>query len=552
MYRLFVHLVFLSLIASLIAEEEILPEDPFVSSLVSTQTLLPTTVHSVSVLSGEWLYSVPDLIIQGPEPLVLSRSLSSNGSYSKKLAFHWDFNLPSSLIIEREPHRLRARYRQASGIATIHESMKSDEKESSRTLVLSGTKGLTNCYGGEISARTNLHNIRLNLDAEGEQCAAASGDGGVTHFNRVGQSLPFEGFGGEEQERTVYMRYKSDFERKANGNLLIFQKEGLYAFNPTQSVCYSWIKWNSDKEDTLKVSASDGKTATYLFSCYENGKEVLTQKDTNHRPKKETFAIEKRYALKEVNYSHRPTEKYTYHRSPPHTPTVHPKKPLLTKVEKGEGRFQSVTYYTLGENPVEGLGTISIRHKDDERIHRVKEILAPVGQDATPIVTHRFLYHFTPSGGQTEVIDPYGQKTRYSYCDHQRLNQVERFDREGRFVSKSCMLFDDHDTLFQEEEPLFEKIQERPSRLIPRPILFNCEMSTYRGPDFRPNPARIIRRQIGRRLDLEKKKNKKKKPHRKKTAKECFPPSPIEEENPENLFENVLIEPSPEKKIIFL
>jgi hypothetical protein len=102
-------ILLLFLVSSLFAEEEILPDDPFTSSLVQTQTLLPTTVQSVSVLSGEWLCSIPDLSVQGPEPLVLGRTLSSDGSYSKKLGFQWDFNLPASLMIERTSHRLRAR-----------------------------------------------------------------------------------------------------------------------------------------------------------------------------------------------------------------------------------------------------------------------------------------------------------------------------------------------------------------------------------------------------------------------------------------------------------
>ncbi len=419
---LFMPLIFLCFVGTLIAEEEILPEDPFTSSLVSTQTLLPTTVHSISVLSGEWLYSIPDLSVQGPEPLVLSRTLSSDGSYSKKLAFQWDFNLPASLNIEREGHRVRARYRQGSGITSIHELAHHKKGDSSHRLYLSRTKGLTNCYAGEISARTNLHNTVLNLDDSGKQCAASSGYGHVTYFKREHQSLPLATLGKEEKDDTVYVRYKSDFERKANGNLLLFRKEGLYAFNPGQTVCYSWIKWNPVQEDTLEVTASDGKRATYLFSCYERGKEKLIHKGPQERPKKKRSAEKKRYALNEVHYSHRPREKYTYHRSPPEKLTLHAKRPLLKKIEKGEGRFQAVSYYTRGENSVKGIGNISISREDDERIHRVKKVLSPVGCDGAPITTHRFVYHLFPSfGGQTEVIDVYGQKTLYNYSDRQRL-----------------------------------------------------------------------------------------------------------------------------------
>ena len=71
--------------------EEEIGEDYFNSSLIKTQSLLPTTINSISALSGEWLESETDFIVAGPEPVVLTRSYSL-GNREGHLGFNWDFN----------------------------------------------------------------------------------------------------------------------------------------------------------------------------------------------------------------------------------------------------------------------------------------------------------------------------------------------------------------------------------------------------------------------------------------------------------------------------
>jgi hypothetical protein len=87
---------------AIFAEEEIAtpPDEPFVSSLVKTQSLLSTTVDSVSTISGEWLHSETDFVVLGPEPLILNRQYAGDHSHNDKLGFNWDFNRPHKLIID--------------------------------------------------------------------------------------------------------------------------------------------------------------------------------------------------------------------------------------------------------------------------------------------------------------------------------------------------------------------------------------------------------------------------------------------------------------------
>lgn len=141
--------------------------DPFASSLINTQSLLPTSIQSVSVISGEWSESETDFIIPGHDPFILTRSYSA-GNIVGKLGFNWEFNRPNRLSVihlhdefNYKNESFRARLHHPSGVKTMH---KIKNPSHSFSMPLSYTKGLTNCRNGEISGKTNLHNISLRVE----------------------------------------------------------------------------------------------------------------------------------------------------------------------------------------------------------------------------------------------------------------------------------------------------------------------------------------------------------------------------------------------------
>lgn len=107
--------------------------------------------------------------MQGPDPLVLTRSYSS-GYSSGQLGYNWEFNRPHSLIIKKYTSSnvkktfLKALLHHPSGIKTIHEVEESNHHISS--LPISCTRALTNCRSEEISGRTNLHNTSLKINRD--------------------------------------------------------------------------------------------------------------------------------------------------------------------------------------------------------------------------------------------------------------------------------------------------------------------------------------------------------------------------------------------------
>lgn len=447
----------------LFAEEEGFtpPEEPFASSLVKTQNLLSTVIDSVSAISGEWIHSETDFVILGPEPLILNRNYTGDHAHNSKLGYNWDFSRPHKLIVDIQEKKIQyaqavARLHQSSGIATIHESSSTHHgklKEAIIPLSLSRTQGLTNCRG-EISAKTNLHNTIIQLDLKGKHCAAVSGSGLLTYYefshqqNRTYWNPGKIGVG--HYKGHVLNHYRPVYERKPNGNTFHFKKGMISAANSSNTETYGYIQFCNEELETLKIQASDGKTATYKFTIYDHpimGKTWLLA------------FFPHRFYLTEASFSHKPSITYEYTHHPPSHPTENPKNPLLKAKRQPDSRFEEVEYYHKGNNHVD-MGpnhetrTIQLDHEDDFRIHRVKVKKAPVGCDATPIITHRFIYeadsHYQPAkktnpifSGRTKVYDAYLRKTVYEYNKEHRPTSIKRYDGKKRLYSEECYTWDD-------------------------------------------------------------------------------------------------------------
>jgi hypothetical protein len=277
------------IVFNLLYGEEDTPErDPFNTSLVSTQSLLPAIVQSVSPISGEWLNFSTDLIVVGPEPLVLNRTYGPNFDKEGKLGNNWDFNREHPLNINtKNKKKHKASYKHSSGVTSIHKGYDNGnhgrdiDKLKPITLYLGQRKGLTNCRLGEISGQTNLNNTVLLLDPKKSHCTARSGDGSLTYFKFTKKKKC-------DEKGTTYS-YKPVFERKANGNLITFSGDKIEMFNPEETKKYSWIKILSSFEREVIAEASDGKTVRYQFNCKEKtpGHPIrysLSEVSANHKP----------------------------------------------------------------------------------------------------------------------------------------------------------------------------------------------------------------------------------------------------------------------------
>ncbi len=349
--------------------------------------------------------------------------------------------------------RLKTRYNQASGCTTIHHAKPSigEFHDAIVPLILSRTQGLTNCRGGEISAKTNLHNTIINFDSDENHCAALSGNGNVTyytvsHIQNLQEWRPkwqwWPPGRVEERHGECLDHYHPLYERKPNGNHYLFGG-GIKATDPSKKKIFSSIAISRIKEDTLSVKASDGKTGVYQFTTYE------------HKYLGCRIIAPKLYYLKEASFSHKPRETYEYSHQPPSQATHVPDNPLITCIRLPVDRFQKIEYYEKGKNKVDGIGELNISRTRDFRIDRVKQLKAPVGKDNNPIITHRFIYQadkcYRPIkkkdkkfSGWTKVYDAYLRKTLYRYNADHRLTELKHYESNGDLYSQECYVWDDH------------------------------------------------------------------------------------------------------------
>ena len=200
----------------------------------------------------------------------------------------------------------------------------------------------------------------------------------------------------------------------------------MISTNADESLRYGKIKISSKNAKHLSVEASGNQSATYIFHCWQ-------EKNQNQK---------QRHRLKQVAYTHKPQIDYEYE-IPFQGDENQPPLALLKRKTQGS-LFQEVTYYQEGNNVVDCLREVRIA-KDDFRIHRVKEIKAPVGHDATPVVTHRLVYladhQGNGSSGKTEVYDAKMDKTVYAYNKEQRPHLYCTLLKEWRslFEREFCL-----------------------------------------------------------------------------------------------------------------
>ncbi len=396
---------------------------------VATTEGLPSSLvnQSVCVISGEYIDSVLDAIIPGPEPLVVSRVYTSF-SYANPWSFnHYDNLILGNVLYEGIPSYLIA-FRQPSGaqLDYVFEKKEGHQKLKKIPFKLVVPKGLTN-GASVLSGKTNVKNQTLHFHPDEDLIVAQSGSGSRKIFKKIGRTeegWPVCGQISEEKPNGSHLRY----EGKSVG---ISGAEEIICENKENKKFYSSIKFSEKsigqemRLQTLKTS--DGRKLSYFFRHHhyrvkEKSKTVET-----------TTSIDRFYLCK-VDHPYAPTEEYIYEEK------ALSRDLQITAKQRDEGRrFLNIEYYHEGSNHVGGeIGTINIKDKDDFRLDRVRKLQAPVGTDQAPITTYRFDYHASikknkkngrkkVDHGYTDVYDAEGHKTRYKYDEEHRLVSVIRY-----------------------------------------------------------------------------------------------------------------------------
>jgi hypothetical protein len=412
----------LTIFSNAISEEYTQPHD------VATTEGLPSSLvnRSVCAITGEYIDSVIDLVIPGPEPLTIHRMYASHSEQPWFFSHQQNVNAKTMLYEGKESSIFFLN--QPSG-SCLHYFVEANKK-AHRIMDLDfiKPKGLTN--GSSIlSGKTNLKNQKVRWQTKDQIIEVTTGSGSRKSFE----------YSYLRERRDCY--YLQAREDKVSGISFSYGGEGTKIFNRSLIRCengktskpYSQIhiqEFNIGKDQYVeKLSCSDGRELKYFFDRDKHydqyvyttpfGKPGIGE-DRHHR-----------YHLKKVEHNHAPREEYEYQEK-----STNDDSHLTCKSRDKGNRFVKIEYYQKGKNQVGGkIGTLDL-DKYDFRLDRVKKLRAPVGTDTTPITTHRFDYHAEVSSffgqttieeGYTDVYDAKDHKIRYQYDKEHRLTSVIKY-----------------------------------------------------------------------------------------------------------------------------
>ncbi len=349
----------------------------------------------VNVITGDYTENECDIVIPGVDPLVLNRFYTSgNSTFSRTPSTGWCFNHHGYLsmdIIEQTDTVSRYSYDFCNHHGSFIQFKEQEQHGALKVNKSLFDKGITNCGGGEISARSNLKNTKVFRQANDIRAVDGAGtDYTFTPFKTCYKTRKIQ-----EIKLPSQSRFSYSYTQK--GDDLLLKK--IRMINCCGSEI-SWIDFERKKNDLgwLRLKTNDGREI--LYNHYSKTKQSPQRLDITSN-----FAIPKTYI-----YSAIPVK-------------------LIGK-QLPHDRSKEIQYYKKGTEK-NGNETIKIKAAEG----RVKLIKEPVGHDPKMITTARFIYQFEkdqqphlPKGnGTTTYYDALNHKTEYGYNVEERLTSISTF-----------------------------------------------------------------------------------------------------------------------------
>lgn len=398
----------------------LIAEDSEIPRSVAALEGLPTSIveDAVCAITGEYVDYAVDVILPGPEPLVITRSYSSMNTMGN-LGDYWSHNhcdamLLSKVIKQHVPYyRIFLVQPTTAKIGYMCPMKKADETKKKKTkkqkieFLIDMPKGITNGFSGKISGRTDIKNQKVFFYPDSDKIEVINGAGSKKILTKHSRH---EGF-------PVCCQNKED---KVNGNCIIYKRDNknhalsqISTANQKSKLEFSWAKFkvNSKNDQTIKtIQTSTGKEINYHFQKHQ----FKVKEKTKFSKNSTTFSS---WYLTQVQHEDQPEQNYEY------TSRADGRHQHICRKSLPDNRYLKIDYYKYGTNALTGLETIQIKDMDDDRLDKVRTLSAPVGSDSAPIVTHHFIYNKT----STDVYDAFRHKKSYHYDDNHRLTEIVQF-----------------------------------------------------------------------------------------------------------------------------
>lgn len=353
------------------------------ASLVSTESDPDAFIQEcVNVINGDYCETATDLIITGPDPLVLQRFYSQGWKFfPQRFLIMGKDPSGKSCIVGREQYDWTLAFTgERSGAVLPYCGWRKANNITRDPLKIDllNAKGMVNTYAKEISGQTNHQNNRLY--GKGDFCELLLGDGTKRIYRQV-QGLPSCYFGEEITPLLAFQVLDPSYfllteEVLPSGNRIVFSYDEaghLLAIEMKDSSlkkAFSWMHFayeQAEKKYFVQVETSDARKITYEFDNDQ---------------------------LIKVEGTHCIPLSYEY------------KGQRVVKKNLPEGRFVEITYQD----------------------GKVKELKGPHAFTGKAEVAHRFSY----GKEYTDVFDAGGIKTRYVYDSNFQLIAVEQYDEEDQ------------------------------------------------------------------------------------------------------------------------
>lgn len=353
---------------------------------VTTLESCPSSVVAgcVNAISGDYFETAVDLVVPGPQPLVVQRTYCSSTKF-------WQFlHFPQLEAVASKKHTY-VTYHDDRGAEMVY----SDEFGTS--IFLNKTvkeRGLTNCGLGEVSGQTNWKNSKISRyhskDQKSKKEQYQFSLGGIRRL-----FTPYRHY--EIAGKFPLGKFRLDQEIHPNGNYFAYEyktekdKEpvAIRAFDKKSQALGVITVSNERAKQTWECG---NQFVQYFYNKYED-REIIVSKPSNG------IRIEYEYD------SHR----------------------HLEKKKLPDGRYLQIEY---GKRSGELPG-----YSSDKTC--VKSLRAPVGTDNRAIVTHSFLYKREGNLQTTQVRDAKQNLTEYTYDKwHQRLESITRYLNKNPYITE--------------------------------------------------------------------------------------------------------------------
>ncbi len=391
----------------------------FSAGFADPAAALPSTFleDSVDIITGSCVITAEDLEVRGAEPIYITRQYVSGTKKKKKGG--WVFLPHLFLKFDRKTDIIKVKEPTGNAIYFYVPLTLSKELTPLYLEEEYSIKNLAYCKWETLSGENNIKKIEAFISRDERWIYVLSANGCSRLYTRNSHQNKRD----EEAPWTYHLKW----EELPSGNIQSYSYDKHYRLKKIQTTNSSRTKIFAScnlnyREDDPKqypdfaALSWTGDFATYLFEY--NGKERLPKHQliTVEPPEKpkETFQYSHERAYRGRLISERKTEKQTTHQ---------------------------YRYYRVGDRTVP-KGDGQIKNDEDPRVDRVKEILAPVGNDEKLIPKYRLFYKINEDrSGSTQVYDSENNLTIYHYNTYLQTTKIQRFDANNNPVNTELFIW---------------------------------------------------------------------------------------------------------------